>query len=113
MHLNQSLRSWIQGVGVACALLGAQHVHAQGVPKDVAQQVPTEQVNLHYQSLFLGYQRHADSRMESWPKSNQTVQEIGGWKAYAKEPSGSTVDPKDSAHQSHSMPLGHAHGEHK
>lgn len=38
-----------------------------------------------YQSAFSGYRVYTDQPLESWQKSNQQVQAIGGWRAYAKE----------------------------
>ena len=48
----------------------------------VAQAAPTA---LPYRSMFDGYQPFTDEKMRSWKDSNETVEKIGGWRAYAKE----------------------------
>ena len=48
----------------------------------VAQAAPTA---LPYRSVFDGYQPFTDEKMRSWKDSNNTVEKIGGWRAYAKE----------------------------
>ena len=35
--------------------------------------------------MFDGYQPFTDEKMRSWKDSNETVEKIGGWRAYAKE----------------------------
>lgn len=42
--------------------------------------------NLEYRSAFEGYQSYADPEIQSWQKANQLVDEIGGWRVYAREP---------------------------
>lgn len=113
MHFNQSRHPWVQKMGVAFALLAGLHAHAQGMSNPVAQAVSTELVLARYQSALAGYQRHEDPGIASWAKSNQTVQAIGGWKAYAREPSVPTLDGKRPAPPNNPMPMGHAHGEHQ
>lgn len=41
---------------------------------------------LEYQSAFEGYQAYSDPEIQNWPKANQLVEEIGGWRVYAREP---------------------------
>lgn len=41
---------------------------------------------LEYQSAFEGYQAYSDAELQNWPKVNQLVDEIGGWRVYAREP---------------------------
>lgn len=39
-----------------------------------------------YQSAFEGYQPFAaDTSVQDWRRSNDTVREVGGWRAYARE----------------------------
>lgn len=38
-----------------------------------------------FQSTLAGYQRHADQPLGSWREANETVNRIGGWRAYARE----------------------------
>lgn len=40
---------------------------------------------LTYRSVFEGYQPFADEKIIGWKQANETVREIGGWRAYAKE----------------------------
>jgi high-affinity Fe2+/Pb2+ permease len=42
-------------------------------------------VELIYQSSFQNYQRYSASDIQSWKQANDTVKDIGGWRAYAKE----------------------------
>lgn len=38
-----------------------------------------------FQSTLAGYQRHAEQPVVSWREANDTVNRIGGWRAYARE----------------------------
>lgn len=38
-----------------------------------------------YQSVFEGYRKYADARVESWKALNENVGQIGGWRVYLKE----------------------------
>jgi len=40
---------------------------------------------LSYPSVFENYQRYSASPLHSWQQANDTVQDIGGWRADAKE----------------------------
>lgn len=40
---------------------------------------------LPYESVFVRYQSYRDEKTGSWRDSNETVDRIGGWRAYAKE----------------------------
>jgi len=41
---------------------------------------------LEYRSVFEGYQAYSDPEIQNWPQANQLVDEIGGWRVYAREP---------------------------
>ena len=41
---------------------------------------------LEYESVFEGYQAYSAPEIQNWPKVNQLVEEIGGWRVYAREP---------------------------
>ena len=43
------------------------------------------QANLSYTSPLKNYQAYGANDVQPWAQSNQTVQHIGGWRAYAKE----------------------------
>ena len=38
-----------------------------------------------YESVFARYQSYRDEKTGSWREANDTVTQIGGWRAYAKE----------------------------
>ena len=40
-----------------------------------------------YRSAFEGYQPYSDEKIVSWKQANDTVGQIGGWRAYSKEAS--------------------------
>lgn len=49
---------------------------------------------LEYKSAFEGYKSYSDSEIQNWPKSNQLVDEIGGWRVYAREPAEAKQETK-------------------
>ena len=40
---------------------------------------------LGYESVFARYKSYRDEKTGSWREANDTVERIGGWRAYAKE----------------------------
>ena len=44
-------------------------------------------VELNYQSALDGYQAYSEPDITNWPQAIKTVEEIGGWRAYAREAS--------------------------
>ena len=82
-----------------CALaLGASaqtpHNHAAITtakpPEAATAATPVAPVNtstspLRYESVFARYQSYRDEKTGSWREANETVDRIGGWRAYAKE----------------------------
>ena len=40
-----------------------------------------------YRSAFEGYQSYTDEKIVNWKQANDTVGQIGGWRAYSKEAS--------------------------
>lgn len=48
---------------------------------------------LNYQSALDGYQSYSEPEMANWPQAIKTVEEIGGWRAYARE----TSEPSPAA----------------
>ncbi|WP_186511093.1 hypothetical protein [Caenimonas sedimenti] len=46
-----------------------------------------------YQSAFDGYRPFEAGEVQDWRKSNDTVREIGGWRAYAREIHGAQPAP--------------------
>jgi hypothetical protein len=59
---------------------------------------------LEYRSAFDGYQAYSEPEIQSWPQMIKRVEEIGGWRVYAREPhvqasDGKPVDSKkDEGH---------------
>ncbi|WP_370263670.1 hypothetical protein [Limnobacter sp.] len=41
---------------------------------------------LGYSSVFETYQAYSEPELQNWPKVNDTVGDIGGWRVYAREP---------------------------
>ena len=46
---------------------------------------PTQPSALSYSSAFEGYRPFEAGEVQDWRKSNDTVRDIGGWRAYARE----------------------------
>ena len=68
-------------------LLAWQTAAAQPAPAtaQAAPKPPASGVDWHYASPITGYQGYRNTPIDAWSASNQTVKEIGGWRAYAKE----------------------------
>ncbi|TWO70046.1 hypothetical protein FN976_17045 [Caenimonas sedimenti] len=49
-----------------------------------------------YRSAFEGYRPFEAIEIQDWRKSNDTVREIGGWRAYAREIHGGTQSQPQS-----------------
>lgn len=70
----------LHAAGFASLLLVAGLAHAQ--PQEPSSPaVPA----LAYRSVFTAYKGYADQPVTSWREANETVNRIGGWRAYAKE----------------------------
>ena len=64
------------------------HNHAAMVPaKPAAAAIvaPPPTNALGYESVFTRYKSYRDEKTGSWREANDTVERIGGWRAYAKE----------------------------
>ncbi|MGR4867841.1 hypothetical protein ACIPRI_03110 [Variovorax sp. LARHSF232] len=70
---------------------------------------PAEPPALPYRSAFEGYRPfQQDDKAVDWKQANDTVNQRGGWRAYAKEATaegGAQADPKADPHAGHA---GHA-----
>jgi hypothetical protein len=66
-------------VALAC---WSQHLCGYGQTQDTALPPVQEPV---YHSVFAGYQVMSELKLTPWPAANDTVREVGGWRAYAKE----------------------------
>lgn len=86
---------------IALAVFGlALPVHAE----TVAQQ------ELEYQSAFEGYRPYNDPEIQNWPKVNQLVEEIGGWRVYAREPYENKAEDKAAEDANTGTAKPHQHG---
>lgn len=86
-------------VWLACLHVSSAWAQSEIKPEALPAEKPVELV---YQSSFQNYQRYATSDIQPWKQSNDTVKDIGGWRAYAKE-----ITQEPSAQPSTS---GHSHG---
>ena len=55
--------------------------------KPIAPIVAADTAPAPYRSAFEGYQRYTDEKIVDWKQANDTVGQIGGWRAYSKEAS--------------------------
>lgn len=86
---------------IALAVFGmVMPVHAE----TVAQQ------ELEYQSAFEGYRPYNDPEIQNWPKVNQLVEEIGGWRVYAREPYENKAEDKAAEDANTGTAKSHQHG---
>ena len=65
---------------------------------------------LEYRSVFEGYQAYSDSEIQNWPKANQLVDEIGGWRVYAREPYEDKTKDEPAESKQATQPSVHKHG---
>ena len=65
---------------------------------------------LEYRSAFEGYQAYSDSEIQNWPKANQLVDEIGGWRVYAREPYEDKTKGEPAESKQATQPHVHKHG---
>lgn len=91
---------------VGCSsLLQAETVPGLQVAASVPVSKAVVKINpiFEYPSVFTGYSFFKDQAPASWQKSNQTVQQIGGWRAYAKEVHTPEALSPSSSHQHHKV----------
>lgn len=77
---------WLLPAALLAAGLLAQaqtSVPPKADPLDAKASVP----RVVYQSSLARYQRYAEQPVGSWREANETVNRIGGWRAYAREAS--------------------------
>ena len=80
----QRLLALMLTFAAAAAAAQAQRAAAapQADPLDARAPVPA----LRFDSALAGYKRLGDVPVASWRESNETVNRIGGWRVYAREP---------------------------
>lgn len=71
-------------LGLPALLAGLQAAAQGGAPE----QAPIPAASTAYNSAFEGYRPFVTEEIQDWRRSNDTVREIGGWRAYAREISG-------------------------
>lgn len=70
---------------IAPAMCIAAATSAQTVPPTNSASTPAPVVSaLEYRSALMQYQRFADPVLLDWRSSNEAVNRIGGWRAYAR-----------------------------
>lgn len=83
-----------RAVGLALSFFGVNafaqtpHHHADRAtakPAAAVLVVPPAANVLRYESVFARYRSYRDEKTGSWREANETVDRIGGWRAYAKE----------------------------
>lgn len=121
--LSSMCRGWCRAIP-AIALLAASFAHAQGTASSTARADPLDpQVRVpaaSYQSPLANFRRLGDDTPVSWKAANETVNRIGGWRAYAREaqqpdPAASAAGGRGASAPGPTQPPGHtpAHGGHK
>lgn len=77
---------------VAAVFFAYLHLSSAWAQTEIKPDIRTAEnsVELVYQSSFQNYHRYSASTIQSWKQSNDTVKDIGGWRAYAKEVSQDT-----------------------
>jgi hypothetical protein len=73
------------------ALLASLHAAAQAPQPAPSASAPTTPA---YRSAFEGYRPFASAEVQDWRRSNDTVRDIGGWRAYAREIHGGLQAPQ-------------------
>ena len=66
---------------VALCAVAFPSAFAQGATAAPTAPAPT----FEYRSAFEGYRSFESGEVQDWRKANDTVREIGGWRAYARE----------------------------
>jgi hypothetical protein len=77
--LNAGARLARKMVALACLPL---HFHGYALAQDTVLPPMLEPV---YRSVFETYQPMSEPKLTPWRAANDTVREVGGWRAYAKE----------------------------
>lgn len=80
MHLKSSQPM----TAVLLACLHVCNAWAQAAPP-IEHPSAEKPAALLYESSLQHYQRYSASTIQSWKDANDTVKDIGGWRAYAKE----------------------------
>lgn len=101
MH-SISVKSWLAAV----LLVAASTLFAQtGAPAGPSEPAPEQQGSAPapFRSALDGYRPFSDEKQIPWKEANETVRQVGGWRAYAKEaaapaPNKAQPDPHGAHH---------------
>lgn len=94
---------------VACLNVPVAWAQAASAPAAAAS---TASSSRSYQSAFDRYRAYRDEPVGDWRRANETVRQIGGWKAYAREVQGGAPGSVAPAAPAASTPSGAASGAH-
>lgn len=100
--MSTHIRAILSGAAMAASLAAAAQTAA---PSPAAKPVAGA-----YHSAFEGYRPFVAEEVGDWRKANDTVRDIGGWRAYAREIQGAT--PARPAASPASAAPAHPHGGH-
>lgn len=111
---------WLRGLFALTLLAAASAAQSQGQasrperpdPLDAQAPVPAAA----YQSPLSGYRRLGEDKPVPWRAANETVNRIGGWRAYAREaqqPEPAASTPAGRAAPAAAPATAPAHGGHK
>jgi hypothetical protein len=79
--LRRSLAALLAAATLPLAVVAEPAPRARPDPADPTAAVPSAT----YASSLARYRRHAEQPVRSWRDANETVNRIGGWRAYARE----------------------------
>lgn len=87
-------------IALACL---SPHFHAYAQSQSLVLSPVQEPV---YHSVFEGYQAMTEPQMTPWRAANDTVRDVGGWRAYAKEAAAANAAATTPAPQPSTSPTG-------
>jgi hypothetical protein len=104
--MSKEIRTILLGAAALAASLAAGAQTAAPAPAPSQQAAPAAAQSAPYSSAFEGYRSFFADEVGDWRKANDTVREIGGWRAYAREIQGGSQSPPGAAapanpHQGH------------
>jgi hypothetical protein len=98
--LNVDARLLRRLIALACL---SPHFHSYAQAQAVVLPLVQEPV---YHSVFEGYQAMTEPQMTPWRAANDTVRDVGGWRAYAKEAAAANAAATTPAPQPSTSPTG-------
>lgn len=102
MH-SISAKSWLAAV----PLLAASTLFAQAAAPARPSTAPAPQGSAPaaFRSAMDGYRPFSDEKQTPWKEANETVRQVGGWRAYAKEAAAAAPDKAEAdPHGAHHAP---------